>query len=107
MAKLHGLDQVGFNDKVMSHPAYDSFWQGQALDKILGEQGLSVPTMLVHSLWDQEDIYGNVASYKSLKAAPSEQAEPLFLVLGPWFHLDQERLPRGLYRPHSNGAAIR
>jgi len=90
MAKLHGLDQVGFNDKVMSHPAYDSFWQDQALDKILGEQGLSVPTMLVHSLWDQEDIYGNIALYKSLKAHHPDQAD-LYLVLGPWFH-HQERL---------------
>ena len=90
MAKLHGLDQVGFNDKVMSHPAYDSFWQDQALDKILGEQGLTVPTMLVHSLFDQEDIYGNIALYKSLKAHHPQQAD-LFLVLGPWFH-HQERL---------------
>ena len=90
MAKLHGLDQVGFNDKVMSHPAYDSFWQDQALDKILGEQGLTVPTMLVHSLWDQEDIYGNIALYKSLKAHHPDQAN-LYLVLGPWFH-HQERL---------------
>ena len=90
MAKLHGLDQVGFNGKVMSHPAYDSFWQDQALDKILGEQGLSVPTMLVHSLWDQEDIYGNIALYKSLKAHHPDQAD-LYLVLGPWFH-HQERL---------------
>ena len=90
MAKLHGLDQVGFNNKVMSHPAYDSFWQDQALDKILGDQGLAVPTMLVHSLWDQEDIYGNIALYKSLKAHHPDQAN-LYLVLGPWFH-HQERL---------------
>jgi len=90
MAKLHGLDQVGFDVKVMSHPAYDSFWQDQALDKILGEQGLTVPTMLVHSLWDQEDIYGNIALYKSLKAHHPDQAN-LYLVLGPWFH-HQERL---------------
>jgi putative CocE/NonD family hydrolase len=90
MAKLHGLDQVGFSGKVMSHPAYDSFWRDQALDKILGEQGLTVPTMLVHSLWDQEDIYGNIALYKSLKAHHPDQAN-LYLVLGPWFH-HQERL---------------
>ncbi len=25
MARLHGLDQVGFAGKVMSHPAYDHF----------------------------------------------------------------------------------
>jgi uncharacterized protein len=91
MARLHGLDQVGFAAKVMSHPAYDAFWQSQALDKILGRQGLTVPTMLVHSLWDQEDIYGNIAVYKALKAHHPDQSN-LYLVLGPWFH-HQERLP--------------
>ena len=62
----------------MNHPAYDSFWQDQALDKILAEQGLSVPTMLVHSLWDQEDIYGNIALYKSLKAHHPDQGQSVF-----------------------------
>jgi putative CocE/NonD family hydrolase len=90
MARLHGLDQVGFAGKVMSHPAYDAFWQGQALDRILADQGITVPTMLVHSLWDQEDIYGNIALYKALENRHPGQRD-LFLVLGPWFH-HQERL---------------
>jgi len=47
MARLHGLEQVGFAAKVMSHPAYDAFWQDQALDKILAKQGVAVPVMLV------------------------------------------------------------
>ncbi len=90
MARLHGLEQVGFTAKVMNHPAYDGFWQGQALDKILVQQGVAVPVMLVHSLWDQEDIYGNIALYKALKAR--QPANPdLYLVIGPWFH-HQERL---------------
>jgi putative CocE/NonD family hydrolase len=90
MARLHGLDQVGFAGKAMSHPAYDSFWQSQALDKILADRGVTVPTMLVHSLWDQEDIYGNIALYKALESRPGDHSN-LFLVLGPWFH-HQERL---------------
>ena len=90
MARLHGLEQVGFTAKVMSHPAYDSFWQDQALDRILADQGVTVPTMLVHSLWDQEDIYGNIALYKALRARHPEERD-LYLVIGPWFH-HQERL---------------
>jgi uncharacterized protein len=90
MAKLHGLEQVGFAGKLMNHPAYDEFWQGQALDKILAKQGVTVPTMLVHSLWDQEDIYGNMAVYRALKAQQADTSN-LFLVIGPWFH-HQERL---------------
>jgi putative CocE/NonD family hydrolase len=90
MARLHGLEQVGFTAKVMGHPAYDAFWQDQALDKILAEQGVTVPTMLVHSLWDQEDIYGNIALYKALTSRKSDHPD-LYLVLGPWFH-HQQRL---------------
>jgi putative CocE/NonD family hydrolase len=90
MARLHGLEQVGFANKLMSHPAYDAFWQGQALDQILAKLGVSVPTMLVHSLWDQEDIYGNIALYKALRAQQADTSN-LFLVIGPWFH-HQERL---------------
>jgi putative CocE/NonD family hydrolase len=89
MARMHGLDQLGFAVKLMQHPAYDAFWQDQALDKILAKQDITVPTLLVHSLWDQEDIYGNIAVYKALHALPT--AAPLFLVIGPWFH-HQERL---------------
>jgi uncharacterized protein len=90
MARRHGLEQVGFAGKVMKHPAYDSFWQQQAMDKILAAQGVTVPVMLVHSLWDQEDIYGNIALYKAIKPQDTGD-EKVFLVIGPWFH-HQERL---------------
>ncbi len=90
MVRLHGLEQVGFTGKVMSHPAYDAFWQDQALDRILAKQGITVPTMLVHSLWDQEDIYGNIALYKALTARQADNPD-LYLVIGPWFH-HQQRL---------------
>jgi putative CocE/NonD family hydrolase len=90
MAKLHGLDQVGFAAKLMSHPAYDEFWQDQALDKILSKQGVTVATMLVQSLWDQEDIYGNMALYRALKTR-EPNAPNLYLVIGPWYH-HQQRL---------------
>jgi putative CocE/NonD family hydrolase len=90
MARMHGLDQVGFVGKVFSHPAYDAFWQGQAIDKLLAKEKLSVPVMLVHSLWDQEDIYGNIAVYKAIKPQDPDNSK-VFLVAGPWFH-HQERL---------------
>ena len=90
MAKLHGADEAGFTAKLFAHPAYDSFWQGQAMDKILGAQPLTVPVMLVHSLWDQEDIYGAPHVYAALK--PHDTAgDKVFLVMGPWFH-HQQRL---------------
>src|ERR1700757_2217365 len=84
MAQRHGLDQVGFYRKVKGHPAYDSFWQSQGMDKLLGKEPVSVPVMLVHSLWDREDIYGAVHVYAAIK--PKDTNHKAFLVLGPWFH---------------------
>ena len=85
LGKQRNMDQIGFWRKVTEHPAYDSFWSGQAVDRVLASQPLTVPTMLVASLWDQEDIYGAIAVYKSL-ASKDPQRDKLFLVIGPWHH---------------------
>ena len=85
MGRRRGLEQVGFWRKILEHPACDACWQGQAVDRLLAARPLTVPTMLVHSLWDQEDIYGDVAVWEALKGKePSGQK--LHLVLGPWHH---------------------
>jgi len=85
IGRTHGLDQVGFWRKLIAHPAYDSFWQDQAMDKILAQQPLKVPVMLVHSVWDQEDIYGAPAVYRAIKPKDVNN-DKVFLVLGPWHH---------------------
>ena len=41
--------------------------------------------MLVHSLWDQEDIYGAPAVYKAIEPKDTGN-DKVFLVLGPWYH---------------------
>jgi putative CocE/NonD family hydrolase len=85
LGRRYGMEQLGFWRKVTEHPAYDAFWQGQAMDRILAKEPLKVPTLLVHSLWDQEDIYGDIAVWNALK--PMDRAgDKLFLVLGPWYH---------------------
>ena len=71
--------------KILAHPAYDEFWQDQALDKLLAAQPLKVPVLLVDSLWDQEDIYGATAAYRAIKPKDT-QNDMVFLVLGPWHH---------------------
>jgi putative CocE/NonD family hydrolase len=85
MGRLHGLEQVGFWRKLLQHPSYDSWWQEQALDRILASQPLKVPTMVVASLWDQEDIYGPTALYKAIKPKDSNN-DKVFIVYGPWYH---------------------
>jgi putative CocE/NonD family hydrolase len=83
-ARMHGLDQLPWNEKMIEHPAYDEFWQGQALDKLVAEHPSQVPTMWIQGLWDQEDMWGAIHSYLSLKARG--QADHNYLVMGPWRH---------------------
>jgi putative CocE/NonD family hydrolase len=85
LGQRRGLEQIGFWRKILEHPSYDAFWQQQAMDKLLGAQPLKVPVMLVHSLWDQEDIYGAIAVYKALEPKDTSN-DKVFLVMGPWHH---------------------
>ncbi|CAN5297729.1 CocE/NonD family hydrolase [soil metagenome] len=85
LGRTHGLEQAGFWRKILAHPSYDAFWRDQAMDKILSSQPLKVPVMLVHSLWDQEDIYGAPAVYKAIKPKDAK-GDMVKLVLGPWHH---------------------
>jgi putative CocE/NonD family hydrolase len=87
LAKERGMEQIGFWNKLAAHPAYDAFWSDQAVDKILAKEPLTVPTMIVAGLWDQEDIYGPIAVYKAVKSAQPESAKKnLYLSIGPWYH---------------------
>ena len=84
-AKAAGLDQLPFWRKVSEHPAYDAFWQHQALDKIMGAQPLTVPTMWIQGIFDQEDMWGGVHAWAAVE--PKDGAnDKNFLVLGPWRH---------------------
>jgi putative CocE/NonD family hydrolase len=85
LGRRHGMSQIGFWRKLLEHPSYDAFWRDQAVDKILAAQPLKVPVMLVHSLWDQEDIYGAIAVYKAIEPKDTGN-DKVFLVLGPWHH---------------------
>jgi len=85
LGRRRGLEQVGFWRKILEHPSYDAYWQDQAVDKILAAQPLKVPVMLVHSLWDQEDIYGDIAVYRAIKSKDTNN-DKVFLVMGPWHH---------------------
>jgi len=85
LARAGGLDQLPFWRKVHEHPAYDAFWQQQALDKILAKVPLKVPTMWEQGLWDQEDMWGGIHSYEAWE--PKDQSNTMnYLVMGPWRH---------------------
>ncbi|WP_421567295.1 CocE/NonD family hydrolase [Stenotrophomonas sp. PD6] len=84
-AKANGLDQLPWWHKLIEHPAYDAFWQQQALDAQMAKTPLKVPTMWLQGLWDQEDMWGAVHSYAAME--PRDSSNTLnYLVMGPWRH---------------------
>lgn len=82
--KAYGLDAFPVARKFAEHPAYDDYWQAQAVDKLLAARPFTVPMMLVVGQWDQEDSYGAAAVYRALK--PKDKDGRLHLVVGPWRH---------------------
>jgi uncharacterized protein len=88
LGRRRGLEQIGFWRKLLEHPAYDAFWREQAVDQVLAARPLTVPVMLVHGLWDQEDIYGAIAVYRAIEPKDTDN-DRVFLVMGPWYHGQQ------------------
>jgi len=83
-AEANGFKQLPWWNRFSAHPAYDAFWQLQALDKLLVAHPSDVPTMWLQGLWDQEDIYGAVHAWEALKKAGHGANN--HLVMGPWWH---------------------
>jgi len=83
-AERFGFDQLPWWKRFAAHPAYDAFWQLQAMDKRVAEKPSSVPTMWLQGLWDQEDMYGAIHTWEALKAAGFGANN--HLVMGPWYH---------------------
>ncbi|MDQ3801618.1 MAG: CocE/NonD family hydrolase, partial [Acidobacteriota bacterium] len=78
--KLGGKSATWNN--IAAHPAWDAFWQQRAVPNYLKET--SVPTLVVGGWWDQEDLYGPLATYKTLEK--TDRDNQVFLVMGPWNH---------------------
>ena len=93
-AKKSGYDQLPYWKRMSQHPAYDDFWQGQALDTMLAANPSNVPTLWEQGLWDQEDMYGAITAWEALKA--KGKAGNNFLVMGPWRHSQVNRDGRSL-----------
>lgn len=85
MAKLKGIENLGFWKALASHPSYDTYWSDQALNSFFATQPIKVPMMIVSGLFDQEDSYGGPALFRDLIKRP-DAAGKLHLILGPWNH---------------------
>lgn len=83
--RRYHADRLPAWNRIIEHPAYTSYWKDQALQKLLERIELKVPTLHVHSLYDQEDIYGAIASHAVLERK-DRRNDLNYLVLGPWYH---------------------
>ena len=89
-ARYGGLDQLPFWRKIEEHPAYDAFWQDQALDKLIAKVPLKVPVLWLQGLWDQEDMWGGNHAWAAVEPKDTDN-DKNFLVMGPWFHSQVNR----------------
>lgn len=78
-------------DEMRAHPHYDEYWQSRSMVHVIDTQmsELTVPTLAVAGWWDQEDLYGSLASWSALQRKDSRGL--LQLVIGPWYHAQWRR----------------
>src|SRR5665213_2851501 len=94
-ARAQGQDQLPLWHTFEQNPTYDAFWQSQALDKLIAKIPQTVPTMWEQGLWDQEDMWGAIHSYRALE--PRDRKNNMnYLVMGPWRHSQVNREGRTL-----------
>jgi uncharacterized protein len=93
-AEKSGYSQLPYWQRMVNHPAYDGFWSGQALDKLVAANPSNIPTIWEQGLWDQEDMYGAIITWEALKKAGKMGNN--HLVMGPWRHSQINREGREL-----------
>ncbi len=92
--RAHGLDKLPWVARLLEHPAYDAYWQAQAVDKLMVASPSDVPTMWTQGMWDQEDMWGANQTWRALAAAGFDANN--WLVLGPWNHIQVNRVGESL-----------
>ncbi|MGI4827280.1 MAG: CocE/NonD family hydrolase [Janthinobacterium lividum] len=94
-AQSLGMSQLPYWQTLVAHPAYDKYWQAQALDKLIAKVPLTVPTMWEQGEWDQEDMWGAIHAFRAWE--PEDKHNTMnHLVMGPWFHSQINRQGRAL-----------
>ncbi len=71
--------------RIVENPSYGPYWKDVAADQWFDNPSRIVPTLHVHSVWDQEDIYGSPAAFAAMERHdPNNDLN--YFVLGPWRH---------------------
>jgi hypothetical protein len=85
LAARLGGDKLATWRKIVDNPSYNAFWREQAVQDLLAKAPPTVPVLMVHGLFDQEDNYGGIAAYRTLEAKDANN-DRVFLAVGPWSH---------------------
>ncbi|WP_241448696.1 CocE/NonD family hydrolase [Aquimarina pacifica] len=88
---LHNLDAYYKDDNVFwkqlkEHPNYDDFWQKRGIIQHLKD--IKPAVMVVGGLFDAEDLYGPLETYKTIEKTSANYNT---MVFGPWSHGDWAR----------------
>jgi len=76
-------DSLSYLRVLREHPNWDEYWESHTVSK--GHLHDVMPAvMVVGGLFDKEDCYGALDTYKSMKEQSPET--DLYLVEGPWYH---------------------
>lgn len=71
--------------RLLEQPSYGPYWRDCAADRWFAAPSRLVPTLHIHGLWDQEDIYGAPAAYAALERHDHDNRRNYFAI-GPWYH---------------------
>ena len=83
-ASNDGTTDDFFWNELTAHPNYDSVWQSKGIIQHLKNVKSSVATMVVAGLFDAEDLYGPLETYKAIEKHNKDNYNTL--VFGPWDH---------------------
>ncbi len=73
-----------FWKEITEHPNYDSVWQSKGIIQHLNKVPSTVATMTVAGLFDAEDLYGPLETYKNIEKNQPNNYNTF--VFGPWDH---------------------
>ncbi|QXP72616.1 CocE/NonD family hydrolase [Tenacibaculum sp. AHE15PA] len=86
VAKTENKDRIDdfFWKEIVEHPNYDETWQSKGIIQHLDKVPSTVATMIVGGLFDAEDLYGPLETYKNIEKNQPNNYNTL--VFGPWDH---------------------
>ena len=73
-----------FWKEIVEHPNYDDVWQSKGIIQHLNKVPSTVATMTVAGLFDAEDLYGPIETYKNIEKNQPKNYNTF--VFGPWDH---------------------